>query len=233
MFGRTSQLACASALVLLASLPACKRKDAEKCDNAQKVTRQAADVGDFPLARQWREYAYKHCADKSALERLDAEIIEKERQKAEQTAVAERQQRELEQLLGIFTDWTQQNKNAPERAVPAVSCDGPDNSKERWCGGQRSVSGKYPLTVRYWEADPAAAQFSVRASSVDVACDKLGPSNVLKTLSGGARSYCDMTGGALAGLKVLVTRTPDGAVVAAFTPQYLERDAGLRAIVEG
>jgi hypothetical protein len=233
MLGQSNPLTCACAVVVLFSgLAACKKKDGEKCDNAQKVTRQAADVGDFPLARQWREYAYKHCDDKAALEALDKEVVEKERQKAEQSAAAERAQRELEQLLRIFADWTQQNMTAPERAAPGISCDGPENSKERWCSGQRSISGKYPLTVRYWEAEPAAAQFSVRASG-EVACDKLGPATVLKTLSGGARVYCDMTGGALAGLKLLLTRTPEGSVVSAFTPKYLERDAGLRAIVEG
>jgi hypothetical protein len=233
MFGRAGEWSCACLVVaLLSTLPACKRKDPEKCENAQKVTRQAAEVGDFTLARQWREYAYKHCADTSRLGALDQEITDKERQKAEQVAATERKQAEIEQLLQIFADWTKQNKDAAERAAPGPSCDGPEDKKERWCSAQRSVSGKYTLAVRYWEAEPAAAQFSVRAPG-EVACDKLGPSTVLKTMHGGARVYCDVTGGALEGLKLLVTRTAEGSLVSAFTPKYLERDAGLRAIVEG
>jgi hypothetical protein len=210
----------------------CKRKDAEKCDNALKVTRQAADTGDFALARQWREYAYKHCADSAQLQALDKEIVDKEKAVEDKKLADAAKQREIDQLAQVFADWAGKSKAAPAQSVTAPTCAGPDDSKERWCSGQRSVSGKYQLQARYWEAEPEAAQFSVRAPG-DLTCDKLGPSTVAKTLNGGARVYCDMTGGALAGMKVLLTRTPEGMVIAAFSPKYLEKDSGLQAIVGG
>jgi hypothetical protein len=210
----------------------CKRKDAEKCDNALKVTRQAADAGDFALANQWREYAYKHCGDPAQLQALDKEIVDKQKAIEEKKLAETAKQNEIDQLVTVFVDWAGKGKAAPAQSVIGPTCQGPEDSKDRWCSGQRSVSGKYQLTARYWEAEPEAAQFSVRAPG-EVTCDKLGPSTVLKTLNGGARIHCDMTGGALAGMKVLLTRTPEGMVIAAFSPQYLERDAGLKAIVGG
>lgn len=216
------------ALVVVSAL-GCKRKDAEKCDEAQKVARQAADGGDFALARQWREYAYKHCADDSALQALDRDITDKEKALLQKKAAEEAKQREIDQLANVFTQWAAQNKANPAAAASAT-CAGPEDSKDRWCTGQRSVSGKYMLGVRYWEAEPAAVQFSTLVPG-ELGCDKLGPSNLLKTLSGGARMYCDLTGGSLAGMKALLSRTAEGMSVAVFTPQYLERDAGLKAIV--
>lgn len=213
-----------------ASASGCKKKDAEKCDNALKVSRQAADTGDFALARQWREYAYKHCEDPASLQALDKDIVDKEKQLLEKKAAEEAKQREIDQLLTLFTQWAGQNKTSPQNAAGGVNCLGPEDSKERWCSGQRSVSGKYTFNVRYWEEEPEAAQFSTRAPG-EVSCEKLGPASVLKTLSGGARSYCSLTGGALAGMQALLSRTPEGMVVAIFSPKYLERDAGLKAIV--
>ena len=215
--------------LVVAPAPGCKRKDAEKCDEAQKVARQSADTGDFALARQWREYAYKHCDDQSALQTLDRDITDKEKALLEKKAAEEAKQREIDQLVNVFTQWASQNKANPAAAA-SVTCTGPEDTKDRWCAGQRSVSGKYSLAVRYWEAEPAAVQFSTLVPG-ELTCEKLGPTNVLKTLSGGARTYCDMTGGSLAGMKALLSRTAEGMNVAVFTPQYLERDAGLKAIV--
>jgi hypothetical protein len=228
---RWALVSCVAIVVFLPGV-GCKRKDAEKCDNAIKVTRQAADTGDFALARQWREYAYKHCADTAQLQGLDKEIVDKEKAVEEKKQAEAAKAAETDELARVFADWAGKSKAAPASSVSAPTCAGHEDSKERWCTGQRSVSGKYQLTTRYWEAEPEAAQFSVRAPG-DVTCDKLGPSTVLKTLNGGARLYCDMTGGALAGMKVLLTRTPEGMVIAAFSQKYLEKDSGLSAIVGG
>ncbi len=212
----------------------CKRKDAAKCDEALGVARKSADVADFALARQWREYAYKHCEDSGQLQALDKEIVDKERAHQEKEAAEAALRKEVDDLARVFADWAGQNKADPSRAAPPT-CEGDEaaaEKKERWCNGQRSVSGKYTLGVRYWEAEPAAVQFSVKAPG-ELTCEALGPSSVINTLSGGARIYCDMTGGSLAGMKALLTRTPDGMQVTAFSPQYLARDAGLKAIVGG
>src|SRR5688572_1686716 len=48
-------------LTLLSLAVGCDSKDAAKCDEALRVTRQAAGIGDFTSAQKWREYAYKHC----------------------------------------------------------------------------------------------------------------------------------------------------------------------------
>jgi hypothetical protein len=186
-------------LVLIAGATGCQRKNPEKCDEAQKVARQSAEVGDFALVRQWREYAYKHCADRAALEALDREITAKEKAYVTKKAADEAKQKEIDQLVQVFVDWASQHKSNPAGAGGSAPCQGPEDSTDRWCVRQRSVSGLYPLTARYWEAEPAAAQFSLRAPG-EVTCDKLGPATVKNTLSGGARTHCDLTGGLLAGM---------------------------------
>src|SRR5262245_3070758 len=77
----------ALALLSTAGAAGCSQKRAGKCADGQKVARQAVEGGDFALAKQWREYAYKQCADASALSALDQEIVNKE---AAVTAEAER-----------------------------------------------------------------------------------------------------------------------------------------------
>jgi hypothetical protein len=223
--------------VLLLSLFAagssgCKKSDPEKCDNALKVARQSADIGDSALTRQWREYAYKHCSDRSALEALDKELVDKEKAALQKKAEQEAKQREIDQLVQIFVDWVSQHRTDPARSSSRGGCQGPEDTKDRWCTRQRSVSDKYPLTARFWEAEPAAVQFSLRAPG-DVSCDKLGSADVKNTLSGGARTHCVLTGGLLSGMQVLTSRTPEGSIVAVFSSEYVERDAGLKALLSG
>jgi hypothetical protein len=55
-------------------------KDKQKCDEAVQTTRQAIGVENMPLARQWREFTWKVCADTALQSTIDQEILNKEKE---------------------------------------------------------------------------------------------------------------------------------------------------------
>ena len=77
----------------------CKRKDEEKCQQALQTTRQALAVEDFALARQWRTYTYKQCADADALKAIDQEIVTREAEVAKKKAEDEARQAEEDRKI--------------------------------------------------------------------------------------------------------------------------------------
>lgn len=228
---------------------ACNDKSPEKCDQAVSAVRQALKVEDLALARQWRDYAWKHCADQAALGALDQEVVNT------QTAISQRKLAEQQraqrktQLLTLFSSWVGQNRSTPQRASAAPQCEQPaaaptqpakaaTESKDRFCQGTRDVAGGGKLSVRYWEAEPEAAVFRVR-SEEPVRCEDLGPHTLVRAwevpATGGRsakRTHCELTGGVLAGLHAVVSEAQN-AEVQVFSPQYLQRDANLRLQVEG
>jgi hypothetical protein len=245
---RSSKVPSGFALLLCFGVAAlaCDDKDPQKCDQATSATRQALKAEDLALARQWRDYAWKHCGDSAALGALDQEVVNT------QTAIAQRKQAEEQraqrkkQLLDLFSSWAAEHRGNPPRASAAPQCDGAETrpaqaaveNKERWCQGTREVLGGGQLSVRWWDAEPEAVRFRVR-SEAPVTCDDLGPHTVVRSwevpASGGRtakRAHCELTGGALAGLHAVVSEAQN-ADVDVFSPQYLQRDAQLRRQVEG
>jgi len=212
----------------------CKRKDKGKCDEALRVARDALGKENTASAREWREYAYKHCADTTTLQALDSEIVAKEaaieKKKAEEAAKKQR----LAAFATTFGGWVAQHRANPTGASVNVTCDGDENpKKERWCTRSREISGKsQQFTVRYWEAEPEAAVFSTKPAE-PVGCDALGPHQVMGTWDVPSttgkpikRARCKMTGGSLSGLQVLATDAL-GADLFVIAPKYLEKDATL------
>src|SRR6187402_2881587 len=55
---------------------ACSKKDQAKCDEALATARQALKAGQFDLMGQWRDRAYKYCADAAATQALDKELVD-------------------------------------------------------------------------------------------------------------------------------------------------------------
>jgi len=237
-----------AALLALFCAAACDTKDEAKCEEALKVGRQALEVADFGLAQKWREYAWKHCADTNALDGLDKEIV------AKQSAIEAKKQEEAqrkeqnEALLKLFTGWIGAQRTAPERASAAPKCDEPatkaatpsppkPEDQERFCTATR-VAGEYTLAVRYWEADKNALRFTTRPKA-PVTCDDIGPNRPIKSWDVPAvdgrsvkRSRCELTGGPLHGLQVLVSAA-NNADVHVFSPQYLEKDPAMARYVAG
>jgi hypothetical protein len=218
----------------------CNQKDAAKCTQALATTRQALTAEDFALAKQWREYSYKQCDDQGSLAALDKEISEREAATTARKEAEAKKKGESAALMKTFTDFVAQNRATPDRASAAPVCDplpegAKPDSKDRFCTGTRQA-GTYALQVRFWQADPQAFRFTVKPED-PVTCEALG-GTVGKTWDvpavGGAfakRHRCEL-GGSLAGLSGVVSEAAR-AEVSVFSPQYLDRDPGMKPILSG
>jgi hypothetical protein len=230
------------ALVTALSAFGCSDKDATKCQEALDGTRKSVAAEDAGLTTQWRDRAYKYCADAASLSALDKEITEKQSAAAAAKA-AEAQRLALNAgLLKTFVTWAGDNKAAPDHASVSPKCDGdePDakpaaqpKTTQRFCTATRSA-GNNTLTARYWEADKTVELFMTTAPA-PASCDDLGANQVLKTwgvpaTNGQAvkRTRCALSG-SLSGLQAVVSDAANAAVYI-FSPSYLEKDPALKKI---
>lgn len=217
-------------LALLAvAVTGCPRKDPKKCEEAQGVIRQGIAAEDFAAARSWRDYAYKHCADRAALDALDKDIVEKEAAVKTKKAADDTKRQQTEQLVKLFSEWAAAHKANPAGAAVNVSCSepaDPKKEKERWCTRERAAS-EHKLRVTYWEGAPDTFEFST-TSPGDVSCEMLGGGAALKNAHGGALLHCDLTAGALAGTQALMVRTAQGTLLSVFSPKYAEKNEAFR-----
>ncbi|HEX6766073.1 MAG TPA: hypothetical protein VF103_11360 [Polyangiaceae bacterium] len=239
----------ASALALIPfvlCIQGCQKKDPEKCAQAQATTKQALAIGDFALARQWREHAYKQCDDPGALSALDKEIVDTEAALTAKKEAEEQKKKETADLLKLFLDFVAQTRANPETASAAPVCDPPAppppgtkaaaESKDRFCTAARQVGSRYQFQVKYWDADHGAFRYTT-TPGVAVDCQMLGATVQKKwevAAEGGKaakRWRCDL-GGALSGLTAVVSGAVN-AEVHVFTPSYLDHDPGWRPILEG
>lgn len=229
---------------LLGLAVSCNQKNEENCSRAQTVIRQALAAKNFPGATQWRDYAYKQCADANVLVQLDQEIVTHQAQVEAAKQQALRAEQQKQQILGLFQQWIAGGRSAPERSVQSPACEGDEKSeaakkKERFCNGNRALSGVdgAAFIVRYWEKEPAeAVRYSVRLAQ-SAKCDALGPNRILKVITAPAtngstvnRYYCEFMGGALNGLQALATEASN-ADLYVFSPKYLGHDAAFAAIL--
>lgn len=229
---------------------ACQSRDADKCNQGFDVTRQAIKSGDFALAKQWREYAYKQCdaagQDAAGLTALDNELSTAETT-AKALADAEAQRKaKNDALLKLFVSFAGDNRAAPDRASASPVCDPPPadpieaakiaKSKEQLCTGTRTA-GEHVLTVRYWDADKSLFRFATKFPA-PVSCEDFGAS-VTRTFEvpsttgvGVKRSRCDFTSGALSGLGLVVSEAVN-ADAYIFSPGYLAKDPLMKQIAGG
>src|SRR5690606_37482078 len=120
----------------------------------------------------------------------------------------EAEKKKLENLGQTFADWVAQNRAAPKQASAVPECPEAERGKkeeERFCVATRKA-GPYAFQVRYWEAEPAAARFSVKPGAV-MECSHFGPASEVRSFDipalGGKtakRTVCQFTGGPLNGL---------------------------------
>ena len=238
-----------SALVLIPfvlCIQGCQKKDPEKCAQAQATTKQALAIGDFGLARQWRDHAYKQCDDPGALSALDKEIVDTQTALAAKAEAEERKKKETGDLLKLFLDFVAQTRANPETASAAPVCDpAPPPAKgaapgaagkDRFCTATRQVGSRYQFQVKYWDGDHGAFRYTTTPGAA-VDCQMLGATVQKKwdvAAEGGKsakRWRCDL-GGALSGLTAVVSAAVN-AEVHVFAPTYLDRDPGWRPILEG
>lgn len=235
-------------IVVALGTQGCQSKDPEKCTQAQATTREALKIGDFGLARQWREHAYKQCDDPGTLSALDKEIVDTEAALTAKKEAEEQKKKETADLLKLFLDFVAQTRANPETASAAPVCDpapapapapgakAAGEGKDRFCTATRQVGSQYQFQVKYWDADHGAFRYStIPGAAVD--CQMLGATVQKKwdvAAEGGKaapRWRCEL-GGALSGLTAVVSGAVN-AEVHVFAPSYLERDPGWRPILEG
>jgi hypothetical protein len=240
------------ALVCAALLLGCEQvqsalklgSDPAKCQQALQVTRQALGNEDFTGAQTWREYAWKQCEDRAALEALDKELTQKRADVETRKREAEARTQAKRDLLKVFLSWVRDNRADPSKASAQPNCDPPaandpkgDKSEERFCSASRTA-GTTALGVRYYQAQPAAARFNMKLPEATT-CEEIGAPKLVKSwqvaATGGRtaqRFRCEFTSGPLAGLHA-VGSAAINADLYVFDPVYLERDPGMRAILEG
>jgi len=230
-------------LLALGALSGCKGKDPQKCDEALSTTRSALARETFDAAQQWREYAWKHCEDRAVLDGLDRELTAKRAEVENRKRAAEQAVLQKRELLRVFLTWTAENRAAPEKASVAPSCDPfPDNDKKaeaekrRLCTATRTA-GSAPLMVRYFEAEPTAARFSIKLPE-STSCEEIGAGKPLKTwavaATGGRtvpRHRCEFGAGPLAGLQAVVSEASN-ADLYVFAPSYLDKEPSYRSILD-
>lgn len=232
-----NQAALGAALLCAVLAAGCNKTDPKACSHAMDVTRQSLKDKNVALARRWRDYAWKQCSDKTALQALDKEVVAGEDAIAKQKQEAEKKKTQSQELLGLFVQWAGDARAAPDTAGTNVSCEPEQklpkgapppklpNKPHRFCTRTRDVSDSFKLEVRYREDDPSVVHFQTIAPSA-VKCDALGANKVLKKWP--ARTECEITGGRLQGLDAVITRATDGTHVEVFSKQYLDRDAALK-----
>ncbi len=229
-------------LALGVAISGCSKKDQKKCQQALDVARQSLKVQNVDLAHQWRDRAYTYCADASELQKLDQDLV------AGQNAIeSDRRQKEAKQthaqeLTALLVQWAGDHRAQPAAAAADVTCGPPDadagtkpaaagkpgdDKQPRWCTRKRTVSGGFQLAVRYREDDTKVVDFST-LSPAPVDCSALGANKVM--IQGPPKTYCEITGGRLQGMQALITNQPDGTHVDVFTPEYVQRDATIRAL---
>lgn len=222
----------------------CSTKDPEKCDRALTVARQAAAGADFTAAGAWRDYAYRQCEDRAALEAMDRDITARQAEVAAQQAAKRERRNQTRELLKVFLGFVAGHRNSPDQASSAPSCDPlpSDSAKkgestERFCVATRSA-GTHPMLARYWGAKPPVARFSVKLPD-STSCEEIGASRVVKSWPVAAvggkttgRSRCEFVSGPLTGMHAVLSQAVN-ADLYIFHPEYLDYEPSMKLVLEG
>lgn len=203
----------------------CSGKDKAKCDQAQATVRTALEQDNPQLARQWRDYAWKQCEDKTALAQVDQSILAKEAEIAEKAAKAAK----TGQLLRLFASFMSKHVS-----YPTGQCAPEDSPDKGWCTRSQALNGS-PSTfdVRYRQDDPATVKFTTLADGNAVCADLGGTAvrewKVARTEGGVAsRIHCKLAGSGLDGFEALISMEADGTRVTVASPKWLATDSALR-----
>jgi len=228
------RLRLAILLPLLASIAACSVKDQAKCDEALATSRQALKAEQEDLMRQWRDRAWKYCEDPAEVQTLDKEIVNTKAAALQKKQAEEAEKQKLTQLGQTFASFVGQTRAAADKAANSPGCPevkAGEKEEERFCEATRQA-GPYSFKVRYWEAEPKAARFTMKPGAV-LECSHFGatearsfnvPANGGQTAK---RSICQFPGGGLSGMQLVMTNAVN-ADVHVFSNEYLEKDPGMK-----
>jgi hypothetical protein len=218
----------------------CSKKDQAKCDEALSASRQAIKSEQQDLLTQWRDRAWKYCEDPAAVPALDREVVAWQQAEQERKAKEAAEKQKISQLANAFTSWVGQNRAAPDKASAAPECPEKQRGKkeeERFCVSTRQA-GAYEFKVRYWEAEPVAARFTMKPGIV-MSCSDFGSTREIRsygipstTGQAAKRSVCEFTGGVLNGMQIVMTEATN-ADVHVFTKEYIEQDPGMKTYIGG
>lgn len=215
------------ALVVLAA--ACQpTKDAQKCQEALNNVTRAVQAKQFDGAMQWRDYAYKQCADQTALQAMDKSITDK---KAE-IAKAEAEEARAKPLMDVFSKFVAQYKSSAERSATSPLCPEKDQPDAGWCTGTRGVGGGTPIEIRYQKETPGTFQYTVKGSGSGT-CKQLGGQegrswSVTQKLGGVAkRTHCK-----LSGLDSVVSVANGETTITLASPGFIALDPNLKRQIE-
>jgi len=202
-----------------------------------KELEKALAVEDLAEARKDIDVARGLCPDKQQylVDRLEKTLATRTRVQGE---LAERRADEaervrLEPLLG-FVAFVAKHRDAAERAAQEPSCHARAHGMFGFCEASTQERGT-SYTVRFWKDSPKIFRFSTRVDT-KARCDDLGLNREVrswKSPAGERRSHCEIYGGVLEGLWVLVTVGDDHQTdVQVFSREYLAQDSELRKVVE-
>lgn len=187
--------------------------------------------------RQWRDRAWKYCEDSSSVQALDKEIVDTQQAELAKKQAEEAEKKKLEQLGQTFVGWVSQNRAAPKAASAVPECpevERGQKEEERFCEATRRA-GPYEFKVRYWEAEPPAARFTLKPGVV-MTCGDFGATEVrsfnIPATAGqtAKRTLCQFGGGPLSGMQLVLTNAVN-ADVHIFSNEYLEKDPGMKKYI--
>ncbi|MCC6217461.1 MAG: hypothetical protein IT376_21570 [Polyangiaceae bacterium] len=205
------------------------KKDAAKCQEAQVTVKKALEGAQFAEARQWRDHAYKQCADTTALAELDRSIVTREGEVQAATA----REAQAKPLMELFARFVAENATTAERAVAAKTCPEEGKPDYGFCAGERAIGGtSSAIQVRYKADAVGAFRYTVQGAGAGT-CAQLGGQQGRKwsvtTKAGGKahRAHCK-----LSGLDAVLSVEDAGTTVTLASPSYLAVDPFLKRQIE-
>jgi hypothetical protein len=201
------------------------------CFEAIDKSRQMLSVPDHPAAKDWQTRAKKEClADQAAaIAELEKDIAKSEEK------VAERAKKREESF---------KPKPAGQSLAPGfveAAAKYRDQKKREVCDADpcADVAAVGTLTVRRSTAKGKRDAFRVfaRVSGERIGCDQLGPSKLERRWETETeiKLHCTISDGALKGMSALLEQEKErpGTHVIVFSEKWVERDAELKAQLEG
>lgn len=241
--------------IVVALLAGCghrtKKEAARACNKAKMALFTAVSRGDFAEARRLRTSAYRDCDEHGELAAVDRQIVDGESNRQLRAAVATRRARERQAFVRFFLDFVRAHRDAPQLASIRASCEppppsstagvqngdgaAPAPSRRRWCTAHRLVSNGRGIEIRYDAGEPRSFRFTTEVDGA-LDCAALGGrqtkqwSVAVPGGGAGSRASCAFDG-EFVDLSAVVG-SGDISSLHVFSPSYLDREPGARAILD-
>jgi hypothetical protein len=137
--------------------------------------------------------------------------------------------------LSLFLGFVRAARKAPDQVSGILECAEAPQPGASLCSKIYAEPGwSDTWLVSYSKARPSAFRVQAVFGNVELSCNDLGSSTVLRAWRFGSarKQHCAISTGPLAGLEAVVEGYPGNAKVLAFSQGYLQSDALFKAIVE-